>query len=80
MPLNPMENMPASFTRNNFIVDNSFEMFNMLKMNEQLTERKAGDNMKVASTENRDYTGKHYISPSTNDIPEELRLNEVSGS
>ncbi|KAM6545215.1 hypothetical protein CsatB_025951 [Cannabis sativa] len=76
MPLNPMENLPSSFTRHNFIVNNCFETFNVCKINKQPKEGKSDEHTKVVSVGNVDNTGNHYASPSTHDICEGLRQRE----
>lgn len=74
MPLNPLENVPASFTRQNFTVNNFFENLKEIKVNEQLKEGKTGYYVKVA--DNAD--GGYYFSPSTHDVCKSSKLSEVS--
>lgn len=54
MPLNPLENLPASFTRQNSAVDRLLENLKEIRINEQLKEGKSDDCVKIASTENQD--------------------------
>ncbi|XP_062108592.1 protein ALWAYS EARLY 3-like isoform X2 [Humulus lupulus] len=72
MPLNPMENLPASFTRHN----DCFETFNVCKINKQPKEGKTDEYVKVVSIGNVDNNGNFYTSPSTHDICEGLRQKE----
>ncbi|KAF3456189.1 hypothetical protein FNV43_RR00839 [Rhamnella rubrinervis] len=69
MPLNPLDNMPASFMRQNFTVNKVFENLKEIKFNEQLKDGKTDDNVKIALSENLDNPdGRYYISPSTHDV------------
>lgn len=80
MPLNRMENMPASFATQNFIVTDTLENLNVLKISEQPKEGKPDGYVKVAFSESVDGTGNHYISLSAHDIGEQVRHKEVRGS
>uniref|UniRef100_A0A2N9IY91 HTH myb-type domain-containing protein n=1 Tax=Fagus sylvatica TaxID=28930 RepID=A0A2N9IY91_FAGSY len=60
MPLNPLENMPASLTRHNASVNRLFENFNELKI-------------KFAPSENLESTDGPYISPSSHHISNLLK-------
>ncbi|XP_050375435.1 protein ALWAYS EARLY 3 isoform X2 [Argentina anserina] len=52
MPLNPLENVPASFKKQNLIVNKYAENYKELKINEQQIEGKTDGYMKVVSTGN----------------------------
>ncbi|XP_004296816.1 PREDICTED: protein ALWAYS EARLY 3 [Fragaria vesca subsp. vesca] len=65
MPLNPLENVPASFTKQNIIFNKS-ENFKELKINEQHKEGKTEGYMKVVSTGNLNSPAVPcHIPPST---------------
>lgn len=55
MPLNPLENLPASFIKQNIIVNKYTENFKELKINE-LKESKTEGYMNVVSTDNLNST------------------------
>lgn len=81
MPSNPLENMPASFKRQNFTVNNFFENLKEMKLNEQLKDRKTDDYVKIALSENLDSAdGHYYISPSTHEVCKLTKHSEVSVS
>ncbi|KAH9683368.1 protein ALWAYS EARLY 3 [Citrus sinensis] len=67
MPLNPLENMPASLTRPNVAFGKFMDNFNELQMNGQPRERDIEGYMKFTPCENLEtvYAPSH-ISPSTN--------------
>lgn len=52
MPLNPLENMPASLARHKFSDEKFLENFNELKMNGRSKDWKTGMYMKFARSEN----------------------------
>ncbi|KAF2310984.1 hypothetical protein GH714_018913 [Hevea brasiliensis] len=66
MPLNPLENIPASLTRHNIFFNKFIENLNDIKMNGQPMERKMEGYIKFASCENLENgTGFPHTSPST---------------
>lgn len=67
MPLNPLENMPASLTRPNVAFGKFMDNFTELQMNGQPRERDIEGYMKFTPCENLEtvYAPSH-ISPSTN--------------
>ncbi|XP_040374316.1 protein ALWAYS EARLY 3 isoform X5 [Rosa chinensis] len=66
MPLNPLENVPASFTRQNIIVNKYTENFREIKINEQQKEGKTEGYMKAVSTGNLNSTAVPcHILPTT---------------
>lgn len=66
MPLNPLENMPASLTRHNIFFNKFIENLNDIKMNGQPMERKVEGYIKLAPCENLENgTGFPHTSPST---------------
>ncbi|KAM5569028.1 hypothetical protein ABKV19_016514 [Rosa sericea] len=66
MPLNPLENVPASFTRQNIIVNKYTENFKEIKINEQQKEGKSEGYMKAVSTGNLNSTAVPcHILPTT---------------
>lgn len=54
MPLNPFENLPASFTRQNFTANKLLENLKEIRINEKLKEGRSDDYVKIASNENLD--------------------------
>lgn len=80
MPLNPTENIPASFRKHNPLVNNFFENLKELKINEKLREGKTDGSVNVALNEKQNNADPHYISPSSDDVEEFLKCKEVSGS
>ncbi|XP_015573347.1 protein ALWAYS EARLY 3 isoform X2 [Ricinus communis] len=69
MPLNPLENMPASLTRQTVVFNRFIENLNELKMNGQPVERNMEGYIKFASCENMENTdGLLHSSPSTHHI------------
>lgn len=80
MPLNPTENIPASFRKRNPFVNNFFENLKELKINEQLKGGKTDEYIKAALSLNQNNNGRLYVSPSSDDVEEFLKCKEVSGS
>lgn len=78
MPLNPLENVPASFTKQNIIFNKS-ENFKELKINEQHKEGKTEGYMKVVSTGNLNSPAVPcHIPPSTPQTNKSSKHIEVS--
>lgn len=80
MPLNPMENIPASFRKRNPLVNNFFENLKELKRNEKLKEGKTDGSVNVALNEKQNNADLHYISPSSDDVEEFLKCKEKIAS
>ncbi|EXB74814.1 hypothetical protein L484_023558 [Morus notabilis] len=80
MPLNPTENIPASFRKRNPFVNNFFENLKELKINEQLKGGKTDEYIKAALSLNQNNNDRLYVSPSSDDVEEFLKCKEVSGS
>lgn len=65
MPLNPLDNIPASLTRYNVAVNKFFEKLNERKMNERLEDQNLGGYKKCAPIEKFEMADDAHISPST---------------
>ncbi|GLT63803.1 hypothetical protein SLA2020_363380 [Shorea laevis] len=69
MPLNPLENMPASLARQNVAFSKFIENFNELKVNGIGKDRKVEENIKFSLYQNLESTNSpSHISPSTNHV------------
>lgn len=82
MPLNPLENMPASLTRQNVAFGKYIENFTELKMNGRPREKNMEGYMKFSPCENLEkaYAPCH-TSPSTNyHVNNLLQQQKVSSS
>lgn len=78
MPLNPLENMPASLTKHT-VVNKFFENVSELKMNGGLKDRKMTVYGKFSSSENlENVNGPSCLSPSTYPINNLLKHTKVS--
>ncbi|PPR81368.1 hypothetical protein GOBAR_AA39342 [Gossypium barbadense] len=66
MPLNPMENLPASLSRQNTAIRKFVENYNELKMNGQSKESKMEENIKFMQCDNLENANSpSHTSPST---------------
>ncbi|XVF28360.1 hypothetical protein REPUB_Repub15cG0023000 [Reevesia pubescens] len=66
MPLNPLENLPASLLRQNAAISKFAENYNELKVNGQPKESKIEENIKFTQCDNLENTNSPYrTSPST---------------
>ncbi|XP_052881896.1 protein ALWAYS EARLY 3 isoform X3 [Gossypium arboreum] len=66
MPLNPMENLPASLSRQNAAIRKFVENYNELKMNGQSKESKMEENIKFMQCDNLENANSpSHTSPST---------------
>ncbi|XVF38683.1 hypothetical protein REPUB_Repub20aG0123000 [Reevesia pubescens] len=66
MPLNPLENLPASLLRQNAAISKFAENFNELKMNGQPKENKMEENFKFTQRDNlENASSPSHTSPST---------------
>ncbi|GKU85492.1 hypothetical protein SLEP1_g162 [Rubroshorea leprosula] len=78
MPLNPLENMPASLARQNVVFGKFIENFNELKMNGVAKERKVEESTKFSLCQNLESTNSpSCISPSTNHVSKLLQQAKV---
>lgn len=79
MPLNPVENLPASFTKHNVNVNVNKYIENLkeLKGNERLKEGKT-EGYKVASSGHVESTVPCYMQPSPHQINKSSKQTEVS--
>ena len=79
MPLNPLENMPASLTKHSVAVNKFFENISELKMNGGLKDRKITEYGKFSSSENAEnVNGSSCLSPSPYPINNLLKQTKVS--
>lgn len=81
MPLNPLENLPASLTRQMTAFGKFIENLNELKMNGQTRERNMEEYIKFAQCENLDSAHGHpHISPSPscqiNDLSQQQKVSD----
>ena len=66
MPLNPLENLPASLLRQSAAISKFAESYNELKMNGQPKESKMEENIKFTQCDNPENTNSpSHTSPST---------------
>ena len=66
MPLNPLENLPASFTRQNAAISKFAENYNELKINGLPKESKMEENIKFTQCRNLEKTNSpSHMSQST---------------
>ncbi|KAA8527473.1 hypothetical protein F0562_034812 [Nyssa sinensis] len=79
MPLNPLENMPASLAKHTVAVDKLFENFNEFKMNGWAKDPKLEGYMKFSPGENlENVDGPSHLSPST--YPMSNLLKQIKGA
>ncbi|PSR92630.1 Protein ALWAYS EARLY like [Actinidia chinensis var. chinensis] len=79
MPLNPLENMPASLARNMVTVDKLFENFNELKMNGWAKDQRLDGYIKHSPGENLENVDvSSHVSPST--YPTSNLLKQAKGA
>ncbi|CAL5347002.1 unnamed protein product [Camellia sinensis] len=78
MPLNPLENMPATLARKAVTIDKFFENFNELKMNGQAKDQKLEGYMKRSPGENLEHVDvPSHVSPTT--YPTSNLLKQTKG-
>ncbi|KAI8002837.1 Protein ALWAYS EARLY 3 [Camellia lanceoleosa] len=78
MPLNPLENMPATLARKAVTIDKFFENFNELKMNGQAKDQKLEGYMKRSPAENLEHVDvPSHVSPTT--YPTSNLLKQTKG-
>lgn len=79
MPLNPLENLPASLLRQNAAISKFAENYNELKMNEQSKESKMEENIKFTQRDNLENTfSPSRTSPLTFNVGNLLQPVKVS--
>lgn len=81
MPLNPLENLPASLLRQNAAISKFAENYNELKMNEQSKESKMEENIKFTQRDNLENTfSPSRTSPLTFNVGNLLQPVKVDSS
>ncbi|CBI26088.3 unnamed protein product, partial [Vitis vinifera] len=81
MPLNPLENMPASLTKHSLAVNKFFENVSELKMNGGPKDRKITEYGKFSTSENMENVdGPSHLSPSTYPINNLLKQTKAGST
>lgn len=81
MPLNPLENMPASLTKHSLAVNKFFENVSELKMNGGPKDRKITEYGKFSTSENMENVdGPSRLSPSTYPINNLLKQTKAGST
>lgn len=82
MPLNPLENMPASLIKHSTVVNKFFENVSELKMKGEPKDRKTTEYGKISSSENvENVDGPSRLSPSnysTNNLLKQAKVSWIS--